>query len=335
MVKRLFYLAAGALALTACTSEDVVNDVAFSRNQIKFENVVSKHSRADIGSDMSKFYVFGYYTLGTASNPVFDGVLVKKDGSDWKVDSDNERYWVPGGEYYFYAYSYGDGKTELSAALDANHDLVISDFVCDNATDLVFAANTTGIEGQDKDNAPVALQFKHILSKIQTKFTSTFPSVYKVVISNVEVSDVDNKGNFNSSKTDYWQNVAAADNTSFALLSGENTLTVQNAEGADKSAATDYAYVLPNKYAEGDVIYVQFTIDLYDGDAEEKVMTRTLKGKFTPDWKQGYTYIYNIELNGTTTNMEVISFTTTVDAFGEPVNDEDTPAMTEFETVTE
>ncbi|MDE7388775.1 MAG: fimbrillin family protein [Muribaculaceae bacterium] len=338
MVKRLFYLAVGAMAFTACTSEDVVDDAVVSRNQIKFENVVSKLSRADIDNSMSKFNVSGYYTLkgGAVFNQVFDNTPVEKDGTDWKVASSAERYWVPGANYYFYAYSYGDGTTSLDATLNASHELEIADFVCDNANDLVFAANIAGIEGKETGNAPVALQFKHILSKIKTNFISTFPSEYQVVVSNVKVSDVANKGSFNSADADYWKNVAAAESSSFALLDGENTLSIQNAEGAKQADATGYAYVMPNKYTEN--ISVEFTIELYynEGDVSEKVMTRTLKGSFAPDWKQGYTYIYNIELNGSTTNMEVISFTVEkVDAFGNPVDDAEDPNITKFETVTE
>ncbi|MDE6308863.1 MAG: fimbrillin family protein, partial [Muribaculaceae bacterium] len=65
MKKHFFYLAAGAFALTACTSEDVIDDVQTTRNPIQFENVVNKMTRAtDLNtSNFKQFNVFGFYTV--------------------------------------------------------------------------------------------------------------------------------------------------------------------------------------------------------------------------------------------------------------------------------
>lgn len=115
MVKRFFYLAVGALALTACTSEDVVDDVTTSsRNLIRFENVVNKPSRAatDITTQtLNQFNVFGFYVLPDAPThayEVFNNVPVTNPGSGmWGYDDKYARYWVPNANYYFYAYSCG------------------------------------------------------------------------------------------------------------------------------------------------------------------------------------------------------------------------------------
>lgn len=84
MAKRYLLIAASALALTACSSEEVIDDVAASRNQIRFENVVNKPSRAVKDLDMNsllQFNVFGFYTMPedeTHAHEVFNNVAVKK-----------------------------------------------------------------------------------------------------------------------------------------------------------------------------------------------------------------------------------------------------------------
>lgn len=146
MKSNLFYLAAGALALTACTSEDVVYDAVKTQNAISFENVVNKHSRSD-DNDITKdnigsFRVFGFYTTPdldgdgnvydeTNPNPnpnptqgqtaveLFHDVLVTSDSYGYWTYATGEvpmRYWVPGAHHYFYAYSCGRDVVQLDQA---------------------------------------------------------------------------------------------------------------------------------------------------------------------------------------------------------------------------
>lgn len=70
MKRSIFYFALSALALTACTSEDVKNDDVAKRSAIGFENVANKFSRVEdlTNVSLSQFNVFGYYT--TPDNPM-------------------------------------------------------------------------------------------------------------------------------------------------------------------------------------------------------------------------------------------------------------------------
>lgn len=222
MAKRLFLIAAGAIALTACTSQDVLEDVAVNDNAIRFQNVVSKHTRADAegvteldNSTLEKFHVFGFYTLPekpTIAHQVFDNVAVttehaEANNTDWKYEGAT-RYWVKDAKYYFYAYSCGNisklGKDYGSFTLDMEDEkdasertLKITDYLCnaDHQHDLVFASDTE-IIGKDSDNEFVSFQFRHILSKIKAKFSTEFPSEYDVVISNVKISGINNCGDY-------------------------------------------------------------------------------------------------------------------------------------------
>ncbi|MDE6310616.1 MAG: fimbrillin family protein [Muribaculaceae bacterium] len=365
MGKYLTILAVGALALTACTSEDVLEDVAKTRNLITFENAVSKNSRAveDLNaSTLTQFNVFGFYTMpghATVANEVFDDVVVSKTQTGWSVKTEDERYWIKDAKYYFYAYSCGAlsldtekfGDFDLDMTNEEGEDgvigmpaservLKIKGYLCDwsHQHDLVFASNTgavdgdqyAGITGLEAGNMPVAFQFKHILTKIGARFTSRFPAEYEVRIKNVTVDNIRNQGDY--SPVDGWTNVIRPQGIPFVNLLDNNTTNPQiisvtnglDAKGNQLYVDTDGAYVIPTakdnetSTLENKTVSINFEIELYVGS--DFVMTKKLSGTFTPDWKEGYKYLYNIELSGSTTNMQAIAFTTATDAEGNVIS---------------
>lgn len=362
MTKSLVFLAAGALALTACTSQDEVNSVLTSKNNvIKFENVVNKHSRADITTeDLTHFNVFGFYTMpgnDKIAHQVFYNTDVNWVKGAWDYSTGyGERYWIPGAKYYFYAYSCNNTiisdeiVTEIGYKMDmqdginaTDRVLEIDNYVCNNdhQHDLIFASNNSGILGHESGNPNVALQFSHILSKVKAKFTTKFPKEYQIEISNVTINSINDQGDYDPVQG-WFNHSQTVDDQTLTMLGGTNTLTLQNKmvvddEGNEKpmSVATGQYYVIPTKGKNTKVedikmtYALQFTIDVYIGtDRVNKVMSKTLTGEFTPAWGEGYQYVYNVDINGTTTNMQVISFTTTVDEFGTPEDSEND--ITEF-----
>lgn len=180
MRKHLLFLAAGALALTACTSEEILDETTSSRNVIKFENAVNKHTRADLtSSTLNHFNVFGFYTKaatggeGEVTDLVFYNTPVKFVDSttgwvyyDKNTDQTFQRHWTDGAKYYFYAYSCGnqDISEETSYGIGYNMDMAnrkfeILNYQCDDnhQHDLVFAYKN-GIDPLT-NNASVSLQF--------------------------------------------------------------------------------------------------------------------------------------------------------------------------------
>ncbi len=352
MVKRFFYLAAGALALTACTSEDVVNDVTTSRNLIRFENVVNKPSRAaeDITTKtLNQFNVFGFYVLPDAPThayEVFNNVPVTNGGSGmWSYDDQYARYWVPNATYYFYAYSCGssalkDTYGNFSLDVDNTGDgkaagdrlFTITNYICNDTHqhDLLYASNT-GTKGNDATqtgvnaNDVVSFQFQHILSKIQARFTTTLPGNYEVEISELSVRNICDKGNFDSSNG--WTKVDRTAGAPFVFLldpaEGEKagkTITVKNEKTTDANGneiqaytESDYAYVIPNIYPDNEVNF-KFTISIrINGDL---AIRRELSASFQPEWNKGYSYLYTINIDDKALNLGKITFTTTANVDG-------------------
>lgn len=363
MNKKFFYFAAASvITLSACTSEDVLDDAVKAQKAISFENVVNKHSRADVtdltGNGLKQFQVFGFYTTPQNSNiaqEVFNNVTVNRlENGSW-VYGGESRYWIPDAHYYFYAYSCGEsaklGTEYGSFSLDTSGDLPasnrvlqINNYICDasHQHDLIFASNTGAVEGneyygivgKEDGNLPVAFQFKHILSKIRAQFTSSFPSEYVVSISNVSVENIRNIGSYNP-KTG-WKNVVRKDDKFyrvFLLNTKDNSTNPITTISGGTPAVTNSAFVLPYTYAGQDAtetsestwVYLKFDVRVTLKDNPENIVFyKTINGKFNPDWKPGYSYTYNVDINGDASNLKVIAFTVTSDSEGNEVSSWDT-----------
>ncbi len=343
MKKSFFYFAAGALALTACTSQDVVDDAVRSQNVIGFENVVNKISRADdiTNSQFKSFYVYGYYNKeGVNFSPVFENVLVSRlstnDGWTYKTTTEDYRYWIPGAKYHFYAYSCGDGSqldnVKCESLDDGTSSFYIANYICDatHQTDLIFAFNSAsdekGIEGKESANQDVALNFTHLLSKVNATFSSGFPKGYEVQISNVTIRNIADQGSFlyqptpavaegeTKAPTHVWSAIRVADDANVVLWAESDPISVKFTDtAATNTMDSNSAYVIPNRYNDPNVT-INFTIDVKDQDTV--IMHKDLIGYFQPTWLPGYTYTYNIVVDGNAAKLDVIGFTTTVDEEG-------------------
>lgn len=335
MKKILFSCIVGALTLTGCSSTDVV-DVSVQSNAIGFDGMLNKPTRAvddgtvdgDLTSaTLDNIYVYGYYTAPNQTGTpvrVFDGTAVRKSGVNWTYD--NLRYWVPGAKYYFYAYSCADialnniyGVPTLDLVNDASRVLKFSGYICDDHHnhDLIYAFNE-GMIGKAPvsgglANDKVSFNFKHILTKVNAQFTSDLDANYNVVISDVKIVNIRNQGNYNpKSNNDYkWESVERNSNYASSLpASPEVSLPFSGSNVACKgtsSVKTTSKYVIPYNYQLGDV-QLTFKIVVKDKNTGADVFTRSLSGSWSPNWKSGYSYTYNIKITGTAANLEEIRF---------------------------
>lgn len=371
MKSKFFLFALSAVALTACTSEDVVNDVATTKNAIGFENVVKKVSRAEddlTTSNLTHFNVFGYYT--TPQNPlvaipVFEDVDVKLDKTEREWYYDKTRYWIEGGHYYFFAYSCGsvskidqDLYKDIKFSMDMTNNKAVSDrvliihnYICDNSHqhDLIYASNTGataedpwhGIVAKGSLNPDVAFQFKHILAKANAKFTSKFPSGYKVTISDISLQNIRNQGTYNPINEGVWQDVIRKnDATNYVYLLNTDDKNVQSitTSSDDEGVETPYAFVIPYQYTtsasdtEETGITLKFKIVVTNKD--EIIFEQKMTGKIHPNWQAGYRYTYNVELSGASSKLQAIVFTTAKDEDGNDIGVIDWANGTDDPTVT-
>lgn len=325
MKKYLFSLAVGALAFTACTSEEVVDVSPTQGNAIGFENVVNKNSRAVEGDltagTFDNFLVYGYYTKDGMTTPIqiFNGVPVSKvknstTGKDeWTYDG--VRYWVPKCTYYFYAYSCGDialstgkGSPALTLTNESSVDgraLAILSYLCDGTHqhDLV-CAESEGIVAKEKDNGQVSLKFAHALCKIKAVFTTDFPAGYEVKVSNVRIAEFYNRADYNVG-TGIWSKHNKPDTDPFTnlVLDDKNNVVTS---APDSKIETSEIFMIPKIYDPTEYVKLHFTIELSkDGQV---VLQRAINGTWSPNWEKAHAYRYNINISGSAAGIEPIVF---------------------------
>lgn len=323
MKKAIFATLLGVLTLSGCTSSEI-DEESVQANAIGFESVVKKPTRGvddtAVSGDLTtqnldEIYVYGYYTpQNNATNyiQVFYEEQVVKSGDAWTYN--NTRYWVPGAKYNFYAYSCGDirlknekGTPSLDFVNDQYRVLRITNYVCDDTHqhDLIYAYRE-GIEGKKagEGNTRVSFDFNHILTKISAEFVSEFDKDYDVYVSNVRLQNIRNQGAYDPKANDnyQWKDVIRKEENAIVSLSvPENSKAV----AGGTSIKTASAYVIPYNYSNGDV---QLLFDVVVKKGNEQVLSRHMKGSWSPNWTIGYNYNYRIKITGTTANLDKIEF---------------------------
>lgn len=329
MKKNLFVLGIATLAMSACSSTDVLEEgIAKQSNAISFDTHINKSTRAIDNDHFSAFYVYGSYRPKNAQNtyyPIFtgqDAVTSENNAAGpWKYN--NERYWIPGATYKFYACS-DENKNVTTGDQRASYDgksFSIVNYLCDmnNQDDLVFA-ETNDILATEKDNPEVGFSFKHILARLQFTFETTFGEGNIVEIKNFRVNNIRNKGNFAYGLIEENKWAWSADREWTPTTAYPRPVVTPKFGTTESSTATctskqsvtsNYVYVIPCKY-NGPDVDVLFDITVKRENPEEGVdpivLERSLKSSWTPGWEMGKTYSYNVKINGTAAGVEPIVF---------------------------
>lgn len=319
MKKYLITLGVGLMALTSCTSEEVVDVSPSQGNAIGFENVVNKSTRAVDGdldnSSFDNFLVYGYYTKEGMTTPIqiFNGVPVSKVNNQWVYNG--VRYWVPKCTYFFYAYSCADialttgkGSPAMTLTNEATVDgraLAILSYLCDGTHqhDLVCAEKES-VVATDKDNPQVGLQFKHALCKVKAVFSTDFPDGYEVKVSNVKLTHFNNRADYNVG-TDTWSQFRSeTEPDPYVILGVDENNNVATNNG--KTVETSEVFMIPKKYPNTEYVTLHFTIDVTkNGDV---ILQRNITGTWSPQWESSHIYKYNINISGSSAGIEPIVF---------------------------
>lgn len=336
MKKVIFMLAAGALALSSCSETEVIEQGVQS-NAIGFTNHVGKGTRAITNDDFDHFKVYGSYTLDGSDKPIdiFSGGQDVNKGTDGAWTYSPVRNWIPGATYTFAAYAIDKGATlpgQANYGPEQNgtaYYLNLADVVIDGTTghqlDIVYAKPDKSYVGQKTGNETVALEFKHILSRLDFTFESALPDGFEAEISNARLVSVRNTGLFDG-KTLAWDNV---DRTVAVDAVPPIRLSITDNDGeltGEKNVKTGYAYVIPFTYTAKNV-GIKFNIVIKDtesGDTPITIVDKEVSAYWAPKWAQNNTYSYTIKINGSAAGLEPIEFTGSVANWttGEPATPE-------------
>ena len=189
----LFFLgafAASIMGFPSCSSSDdePSSDVA-SGNEIRFAPSIEYSRAGDITTNTLKsFNVYAYTGNGTSPITFMDNVVVSKTNSNTWTYSPVE-YWPSGKTVNFYAFapaSWLEGHTPLAG---------IPYEAYPGTEDIVYALNPDMSGSAGSANAQVLFNFRHALSKITVKMSSTNKGL-SVRVTNVALANLMSMGNF-------------------------------------------------------------------------------------------------------------------------------------------
>lgn len=344
-MKKVFLMSVAVLAMTACTSTDVLDEGALEQtNAIGFQTLVNKGSRTNsvpmTNDNFTKFFVYGsYHAQNQELNKVtvFNGEDVTKQTSGaWTYNT--LRYWLKDNIYQFYAYSNGnaafaegEGRANFGDGVLNLADVYVDE---EHQKDLIFAKSDP-IPAKETGNDKVAFDFEHILSKLNVKFVNNYPADYTLEISNVKLANFRNFSKYNGTTQSWDTPVRKPTETSvhelplyFVAAEGSTTLrqtvTLKNSETVTgTSDFTEWGYVLPFAYQSKN-IDILFDLKVTNPLGEE-IVAKTIKGQWQPIWLKGTAYAYTVKLTGGETGLQPIEFTVNAwededDGWGAPAN---------------
>lgn len=329
-MKKVYLLAAAALAFAACSNEDLYIDgpAEMQNDAISFKTFAQKATRAAENSNATEKYnlemyhqtmsVWGYKNVASADVPVFTKQLVENESTasgDWKYTP--IRFWDKSADHYkFYAAAPAsaawvfDGtarKLSISNFTLKGISLPAADAVKANAVfpaasgdvDLMISHDITNYKTYTYD--AVNLEFDHILSRFNIgvrtieELASGNASNLEVKLDEVRVFNMVNKGSFNEASSDAIASGSAARWTANGKFASSDA--VGYASG-DAVMTEDYNYVyqalfIPQVCASGDVKMDGTNVD--ENSAPYIRITYTISDKnASGDAGETYTYYYNL-----------------------------------------
>lgn len=184
------WLCALAMTFAACTSEEEMPQTPSSDNgEIRFCANTEFTRAGDITTNtLDAFNVYAYTGSGETHDLFMDNVEVIKTANNvWTYSP--IQYWPANQTVDFYAYApagwVGKSGPLMPVAYDAS-----------SGTEDIIYAVSPGLKGAvGQPNAQVIFNFRHALSKVTVKLSSTNTNL-KVMASNVVMSNIMTKGNF-------------------------------------------------------------------------------------------------------------------------------------------
>ena len=192
--KYRFFLSGAALILTAASCTSTLSDEpATDARAISF--TPAAETRAAVEGDFpggSSFSVWGWYgkTGSTIDKTVFNNIPVTKSGGAWTYTGGTQ-YWIPGMTYNFYGV-----YPENVGSCEADGTITVTNFDCSATGDAAVDLMTATAQGDGSYPAPVAMQFKHTLTRItfSAKLADGLDTGYSLQVKEIALW-ASNKGN--------------------------------------------------------------------------------------------------------------------------------------------
>lgn len=203
IMKKSILLLAVAASFAACTQNEEIND-AISQQEIKFDQVLNKTTKAEIVDEAALvseggFAVFGYKS--TSSDAVFDGVNVYSESGEgansvWKYDV--TRYWDKNATYRFYAIAPFAPESGASYSINKTTGMLtvtgVKSGLASASDDFIIDRDgVTNVSGATANSGnPVSFDFHHIMAKVAFYVNKSSDINEVITIKNLTMTGWDN-----------------------------------------------------------------------------------------------------------------------------------------------
>lgn len=332
MKKSFLMLGLAVAAMTSCTNDEVIDLNQSNQKAIGFESFVNKGTRATVTNEvkadnLNRFYVYG----NDGETDIFDNVSVIKSGEKWVMQENKEKDWETK-EYKFAAYADGVGVAEhvASGISTSFRDGVLSfdNYIISETqasqTDLI-AATASRDNTSTLNVTAVGLDFKHLLSKVNFKFSNTNTNNLSMVVSNVTFTvyrqadcsyEGDGPAEWSAWETaqryDIAQPCKGTSEDEIDLRIDENTTEKIKAKyliarGEESGTSIEY-FVIPGQAndANNTVGIISYTVAYYDAN-KNQVETYAQSLSLFPGsiaWQPSYIYNYDVDLPASPKKIE-------------------------------
>ncbi len=255
MRKNLFILAAAALALASCSSDETtaVNDSVANANEINFRALANGITRTNAPGVKSAFAsgdkmnVYANWYNGTSNVKYFQADFTS-DASTFSPSTTGATYYWPAvaaDKAMTFTAVWGATQTSGTAGEIANYS---PDADVAKQMDVLVARHVS----TTKEN-PVAMNFRHTLSQVIVKAKSENANV-KVVISGVQIGYVDKTGTFQLDRTSAYGSTDVREKKEDGDVGNETTYFVAIPKGkwsntAATAASSCYTQTLASSVA--------------------------------------------------------------------------------------
>lgn len=254
-MKKIFVAMLALAAATACSNDELVS---VNQEAIGFDNAFINNSVRSVNdpsitnTNLKDFAVYGFVEGAV----LFDGVKVAKTGvtntelkSEWKYEG--TQYWIAGANYNFHAVApmTDGGWTKTAASKDA----VTLEFTNNGTTDLLYALKAQ--PGKAEDNAPVAFDFRHILSKVKFSFENAYNATNATIsVKDIAITNAYAKGTVVLDANTNWTG-----DTSFTTL---NFGMATDNEATEDKENVAIAYAYNNTYeSQNELLLIPVAVD--------------------------------------------------------------------------
>ena len=320
MKKVIYMMAAAAIALSSCSSEETT-DVAKS-SAISFRSTVGMNSR---GAEVNTASLNDIWVSAFVDNAaVFSSEKFSKNGNSFE-SVNGPWFWDAGKTYKFMAFSPSAADLGVKPTVKEN-EITINGYAPSTTIadqkDLLIADKKEG--SSNDETSGVALEFNHVLSQIQVKVKNTNPNL-KYVISGIRISNVIASGDYvytpANSDPHVW-NTAGKKKSQYTYTLDQPITLDENTKTGDLLTGVNSAMLIPQSLTswdgnKGNTLddingsYISIQLQVFKKNAAgtfEMVYPKNAQGDKQygwaavaipagDGWKYGNKYIYTLDLS--------------------------------------